>query len=76
LSDDVPKEALATALRIAKGAPMAARINKQLVKRLTASSASLSDEESHQVFAFLETDDYREGVASFLDKRPPQFTGK
>ena len=76
LSDDVPNEALATALRIAQGAPMAARINRQLVKRLTASSAPLSEEESRTIFAFLETNDYREGVASFLDKRTPQFTGK
>lgn len=76
LSDDVANEALSTALRIAKGAPTAARINKQLVKRLTASSDPLSDEEAHAFFSFLESDDYREGVASFLDKRPPQFTGK
>jgi enoyl-CoA hydratase len=76
LSDNVPKEALATALRITKGAPAAARINKQLVKRLTATSAPLSEDEAQKVFAFLETKDYREGVASFLDKRPPQFTGK
>ncbi|MDO8179176.1 MAG: enoyl-CoA hydratase-related protein [Undibacterium sp.] len=76
LSDNVPDEALTTALRIAKGAPMAARINKQLVKRLTASSAPLSEDEAHQVFAFLESNDYREGVASFLGKRSPQFTGK
>lgn len=76
LSDNVYEEALATALRIAKGAPAAARINKQLVKRLTATSPPLSEDEAQKVFAFLETKDYREGVASFLDKRPPQFTGK
>jgi enoyl-CoA hydratase/carnithine racemase len=76
ISDDVPNDALATALRIAKGAPAAARINKQLVKRLTATSPELSKDETHAVFEFLETKDYREGVASFLDKRPPQFTGQ
>ena len=76
LSADVRDEALTTALRIAKGAPLAARINKKLAKRLTASSLHLSEDESRDVFAFLESNDYREGVASFLDKRPPQFTGR
>jgi enoyl-CoA hydratase len=76
ISENVREEAQTSALRIAQGAPIAARVNKQLIKRMTAIAPALSEAEAHAVFAFLDTDDYREGVASFLDKRPPQFTGK
>lgn len=76
LADDVPAEALATAKRIARGAPLAARMNKQLVRRLRLSSMELNEEEMKAAFGFLESADYLEGVSSFLAKRAPQFTGK
>jgi enoyl-CoA hydratase len=76
IADDVPAEALATAKRIARGAPLAARMNKQLVRRLRFSSTELNKEEMKSAFGFLESADYLEGVSSFLAKRAPQFTGK
>jgi enoyl-CoA hydratase/carnithine racemase len=36
----------------------------------------LSDEEKAASFAFLETEDYREGLAAFFAKRKPQFKAR
>jgi enoyl-CoA hydratase len=74
--NDVPAEAAAMALGIAQTAPLAARINKQLVRRLLPAPAPLTEQELHAAFAFLESEDYREGVQSFLQKRKPHFTGR
>jgi enoyl-CoA hydratase/carnithine racemase len=67
-------EAVATARCIAAGAPLVARWHKQWIARLL-DDAPLTDEEKRASFAFLETADYREGMAAFLEKRPPRFTG-
>ncbi|MBK6632414.1 MAG: enoyl-CoA hydratase/isomerase family protein [Betaproteobacteria bacterium] len=72
----VETEAYATAHRIAAGAPLAARAHKQLVRRLTAVPQGLTFEETKASFAFLDSEDYREGLAAFLEKRSPRFTGK
>lgn len=74
--DDVPAEALTTAQRIARGAPLAARTNKQMIRRMVPASEQLSEQELRAAFTFLESDDYREGIQSFLDKRNPDFTGR
>lgn len=76
IAGDVQLEARQSAQRIAGGAPLAARTNKQLVRRLSLAAAPLTEQELRQAFAFLESQDYREGVASFLQKTPPTFTGQ
>jgi enoyl-CoA hydratase len=76
IADDVPAAARTAAERIAGGAPLAARMNKQLARRLSVAPAPLNDQELRDAFAFLASQDYREGVQSFLDKRDPVFTGK
>ncbi|MFZ3221763.1 MAG: enoyl-CoA hydratase-related protein [Rugosibacter sp.] len=68
-------EALATARRIATGAPLVARAHKQWINRLCDKNP-LTTEEKRASFYFLDTADYKEGLAAFLDKRAPQFRGQ
>lgn len=71
---DVEAEAQATAQRIATGAPLVARWHKQWIARLLDDTPLTADEKQAS-FAFLETADYQEGMAAFLEKRTPRFTG-
>ena len=67
-------EAYATARRICAGAPLVAGWHKHWIRRLQ-DGQPLSDEEKAASFAFLDTGDYREGLAAFLEKRKPVFKG-
>jgi enoyl-CoA hydratase len=71
----VEEESYATARRIAEGAPLAARWHKKFVRRL-ADPKPLSQAEFDESYACFGTEDFREGVAAFLAKRKPRFTGK
>jgi len=72
---DVVDEAYTSARRICAGAPLVARWHKQWLRRLQQ-GGPLSDEELRASFAFLDSDDYREGLANKKKKQKPQFTGR
>lgn len=73
--DQLEQETMAAAQRIAAGAPLTARAHKQLVRRLASNGQALTEEEAQANLAYLDSDDYREGLAAFLEKRTPRFCG-
>jgi enoyl-CoA hydratase/carnithine racemase len=72
---EVEAEARALAHRIADGSPLAARFHKQAIRRLRG-DLPVSDADERAVSAFVETEDFRNACAAFLDKRPPRFEGR
>lgn len=71
----VEDEAYASARRICSGAPLVAGWHKQWIHRLL-DGRPLSDAEKAASFAFLDTEDYREGLSAFLEKRKPVFKAR
>lgn len=72
---DVEKEALATAQRIAEGAPLVARWHKKFVRRLRQGTP-LSQAEIDEGFACFGTEDFQIGYKAFLAKTRPEFVGR
>ena len=73
--EQVEDEAYASARRICQGAPLVAGWHKQWIRRLL-DGRPLSDDEKAASFAFLDTEDYKEGLAAFLEKRKPVFKAR
>ena len=72
---DVAGEAYATARRIAAGAPLTARWHKHFLRQLE-SGVTLSAAERDEAYRCYDTEDFRAGSRSFLDKSPPEFFGR
>ena len=76
-AERIVEAGVAAAAQIAKGAPVAVRAAKQALRsseELPVSEAL--EHEREQLVRALRTDDRREGISAFLDKRPPRFTGR
>ena len=72
---EVEAEAMATAERIAEGAPLVARWHKKFTRRLMH-PAPLSDQEMDESFHCFGTEDFRAGYRAFLAKSQPEFQGR
>lgn len=71
----VAVETWESARRIASGAPLAARINKRMVRRLGSQDLPLDADEVTFAFSYANSADHLEGVRAFLEGREPRFTG-
>ena len=75
-SSDLLPSAVELAERIAEGSPHSLRLIKSLVQEgLTASVGDHMARHTAAMAACFRSDDHREGVASFLERRPANFTG-
>lgn len=72
--DDLQQEVSACVRRIADGAPLAARMSKQVTRRLL-DPTPVSRREHEAAYAPCDSDDYAEGLAAFAQKRSPVFRG-
>lgn len=77
------REALADAVQqyaedlVARNAPQALRVTKyQIYRDLHQDVASAVHYSEQQIVSMSQTPDFREGVAAFLEKRPPQWQGE
>jgi len=75
--DELTGAAAALAARIAANPPLAVRHLKEGLRRASARDAhEFGSWVSGALGRLFQTEDHREGVASFLEKRAPQFTGR
>jgi len=76
-SADLLPRAYELAERIANGSPHSLKLIKELTYMgLTAPVSEHMERHTSAMSASFKSDDHREGVASFLERRPANFTGR
>ncbi len=73
---DLAQDVMRTAGRLAQGAPLAARLNKQTINRLSVQPEPLTRDELQSLFSYAQSRDHQEGVRAFLAGEPPVFSGE
>lgn len=71
----VEEESLACASRIAKGAPLAARLHKKMIRRLSEKT-DITAEEYDEAYDICDSEDYQNGYRAFMNKEKPVFKAR
>ena len=74
------EEALELAVELAGNAPLAQRGNKRVIRAVRDAQAALAPDVERELLelrrACFSSEDFREGVRAFAQKRPPQWRGR
>ena len=73
--DAVVAESMALAGRIGEGSPLSARFHKQALRRLRG-PLPVTEEAERAANGFAETEDFRDAVRAFVEKRKPVWRGR
>jgi enoyl-CoA hydratase/carnithine racemase len=75
--EELDAAAVSLATRIAQNPPLALTFMKEGLRRATlANGREMGGWVTQTLHTLMKTDDHREGVASFLEKRAPRFSGR
>jgi len=76
-NNEVYAEALQTAKEIATNAPLAVQASKRMMRM--SMNETFNDHVHHvflQLLPLFQSEDFKEGMASFMERRPPDFKGR